>query len=80
MFRRGTHRCNTFMCARHEPLLPTVKPGRVAGSPGTVLSRTSVPTTPSMKVILRPLTAAARVRASCRSVREGRLMAKICWN
>ena len=69
----------TFMCARHEPLLPR-KIDFSQSSPGTTLSGTSVPETPLAHVTWRLVRAAASVMASRRSVRSGRLMTKIFWN
>ena len=69
----------TFMCARHEPLFPR-RMDFSQSSPGTTLSGTSVPRTPLAHVMRRLVRAAARVMASRRSVRSGRLMTKSFWN
>jgi hypothetical protein len=71
------YRCSTFMCARHEPLFPAPIG---ALPPGSTLSGTSEPATPSTQVMLRPVTAPASVMASRRSVREARLITKMDWN
>jgi hypothetical protein len=67
------------MCALHEPLLP-VDIFLSKLSPGSTLSRTSWPATPSIHVTSILLSAAARVMASRRSVRSGTLMTSTSWN
>ena len=71
---RVVYRCKTFMCALQEPMFPM---GRTFAPslPGRAFSETSSPLTPSTQVMSMPVKAAAKVKMSRLSVRDGRLIA-----